>query len=220
MSDSKIRRWGHKALVVLVISALSACAYAPEKEIQAKPAHIEAAVEPGQLVVIETASGETKEFEVSTVGNGMLEGINGEQVDYSDIDRISIRTWKEPTHPCGAGRPVGCSIPQAVTAISGYYAGYKEKFHQACVQHDFCYRHGSATYGKIRQDCDDQFLRDMNQVCGDSGGILGLLDADSYRESAECRFAADQLYLAVQEYGEDAFLTTTSTYCEYVPDPR
>jgi hypothetical protein len=204
----------------MAISALAACAYAPEKEIQAKPAHIEAAVEPGQQVVIETMSGETKEFEVSTVGNGMLEGINGEQVDYSDIDRISIRTWKEPTHPCGAGRPVGCSIPKVVTAISGYYEGYKERFHPACVQHDFCYRHGAATYGRIRQDCDDQFLRDMNQVCGDSGGILGLLDADSYRERAECRFAADQLYLAVQEYGEDAFLTTTSSYCEYVPDSR
>ena len=59
----------------------------------------------------------------------------------------------------------------------------------------------------------------MNKECGDSS-LLGILDTDGYRKKAECRIAAEQLYLAVQEYGEDAFQESSSTVCEYEGSAR
>ncbi|WP_354671185.1 FG-GAP-like repeat-containing protein [Thiohalobacter sp. IOR34] len=40
-----------------------------------------------------------------------------------------------------------------------------EFFHDACVTHDYCYRHGAYTYDKTREECDDQMLDDMFTLC-------------------------------------------------------
>ena len=85
----------------------------------------------------------------------------------------------------------------------------------ACVTHDFCYRHGFATYGLAREQCDAEFLQDMKQACGGFGG-LGRLDAKEY---GICQLAASQTYETVRRKGEPHFRTTGSTYCEYRPDP-
>lgn len=206
-------------VLVSMLIPLGSCSYAPLQDVRTEPVFIDAGVAPGDQVVVETVDGEELEFEVERMSGEVIFGINGEEIAYEDIEKLQKRSWEEPAHPCGAGRPVGCSIPQVLTAISGYYEGYQKKFHQACVQHDFCYRHGYATYGRIRQECDDGFFRDMNKECGDSS-LLGILDTDGYRKKAECRIAAEQLYLAVQEYGEDAFQESSSTVCEYEGSAR
>ena len=37
-----------------------------------------------------------------------------------DISRLTVRSWTDPEHPCGAGLPVGCSIPAVVTELSSF----------------------------------------------------------------------------------------------------
>ena len=91
---------------------------------------------------------------------------------------------------------------------------YKEqaaKFHPACVTHDFCYRHGFATYGDTREKCDEIFLADMKKTCGKLGP-LSVMDAKNF---SICRVAAEQTYNAVRLKGEPHYRTTMSTYCEF-----
>jgi coproporphyrinogen III oxidase len=111
--------------------------------------------------------------------------------------------------------PVGCSIPEVVLLLSGDYEEQAEKFHPACVTHDFCYRHGVATYGVTRDECDTAFYDDMKKTCKGLGG-LGVLDIQGF---GTCQLAANQTYEAVRRRGEEHFQTTTSTYCEYREDP-
>jgi hypothetical protein len=209
-----MKRSMRTALVISVLFALGACSYAPMQDVRTEPAFIDAGIAPGDQILVETADGEELQFEVRRMSGDVIFGVNGEEVAYEDIEKMQKRSWEEPEHPCGGGRPVGCSIPEVVTAISGFYEGYQKRFHQACVQHDFCYRHGFATYGRIRQECDDNFYSDMNNECGDTS-FFDALDSDNFRKKAECKLAADQLYIAVEKYGSDAYQEAGSTVCEY-----
>ena len=114
-------------------------------------------------------------------------------------------------HPCGGSLPVGCSIPTAVTVLLEPYQEQAEKFHGACVTHDFCYRHGAATYGLGREECDDEFYINMKAACSGFGN-LGFLDPEGF---AKCQLAALETYEAVRKHGEKHFQTTHSTVCEY-----
>jgi hypothetical protein len=97
------------------------------------------------------------------------------------------------TPPCGGSEPLGCSIPTAVLVVSEDYEAQADKFHEACVMHDLCYRHGEATYGMTRKG-------------------LGVLDPEEF---AKCQFAAKQTYEAVRTHGEKHFRSASSTYCAY-----
>lgn len=114
-------------------------------------------------------------------------------------------------HPCGGSLPVGCSIPTAVVVLIEPYEEQAKKFHEACVIHDFCYRHGAATYDLSREECDDEFYEGMKAACQGFGG-LGVLDPEDY---AKCQLAALQTYEAVREHGEEHYQSTASTVCEY-----
>jgi coproporphyrinogen III oxidase len=115
------------------------------------------------------------------------------------------------THPCGGSLPVGCSIPTAVVVLIEAYEEQAEKFHGACVIHDFCYRHGAATYDLSREECDQEFYEGMKAACSGLGG-LGILDPEDF---AKCQLAANQTYEAVREHGEKHYQSSTSTVCEY-----
>jgi len=115
------------------------------------------------------------------------------------------------THPCGGSLPVGCSIPTAVLVLLEPYEEQAAKFDGACVTHDFCYRHGAATYGVSREECDDEFYKNMKAACSGFGN-LGFLDPQDF---TTCQLAAAETYQAVREHGEKHFQTTTSTVCEY-----
>lgn len=216
-----IPRYGGKSrrlvLITLAASLFCACAsLAPMKEVRPEPIFIEAAVEAGDEIAIQTTDGREFSFVVASIENGKIAGVDGQEIPFADIEKISIRSWSEPTHPCGAGEPVGCSLPEVVTAVSKFHETYKEYFYSACAEHDYCYRHGSATYGLDQAYCDDRFYSDMMELCDEAGGgILGITDLNGLAEKAKCRLAADQFYSAVQKYGHKAFRTTTSTYCEF-----
>jgi hypothetical protein len=115
------------------------------------------------------------------------------------------------TPTCGGSQPLGCSIPTAVLVVSEDYEEQADKFHGACVMHDLCYRHGEATYGMTRKECDVEFLDNMKAACSGFKG-LGVLDPEEF---AKCQFAAKQTYEAVRTHGEKHFQSATSTYCAY-----
>ena len=113
--------------------------------------------------------------------------------------------------PCGGTEPLGCSIPVAVLVVSKDYEEQADKFHPACVTHDLCYRHGAATYGLSRKECDVEFHDNMKAACTGFKG-LGVLDPEGF---AKCQFAAKQTYEAVRTHGEKHFRSAGSTYCLY-----
>ena len=61
----------------------------------------------------------------------------------------------------GSGEGLNCSLPRLANYFfdrSEYDNGNRhlvlQRFRQACVFHDLCYRHGLATYGYNQNDCD------------------------------------------------------------------
>ncbi len=124
---------------------------------------------------------------------------------------VSGCTSTSTTPPCGGSQPLGCSIPTAVLVVSKDYEAQADKFHAACVTHDLCYRHGEATYGMTRKECDVEFLDNMKAACSGFKG-LGVLDPEEF---AKCQFAAKQTYEAVRTHGEKHFQSVSSTYCAY-----
>lgn len=124
---------------------------------------------------------------------------------------LSACTSTPPAHGCGGGEPLGCSIPIAVLVVSSDYEAQANKFHGACVAHDLCYRHGAATYGLSREECDTEFYDSMKTACSGFKG-LGVLDPEEF---AKCQFAARQTYEAVRTHGEKHFRSATSTFCAY-----
>ena len=186
----------------------------PAHNIRVKPEFIRVGIQAGDSVEITTKDGEYREFVVKDVGTNNIEGPS-ETILFSDIQSIVKRSWEEPAHPCGDNIPLGCSIPEVVLILSEPYKQQAQKFHSSCVTHDFCYRHGSATYGATHAECDLVFYDDMKKACG-AKGVFGVLDIE---DLGKCQLAASATYEAVRRYGEKYFRTTTSTYCEYREDP-
>lgn len=195
-------------LVVLLLTA--ACStVSPKHEIPPRQDFILAGVQVGDTVEITTANGKQYKFKVTKISGFGIHG--GERfIALGDITKLVKRSWIEPGHPCGAGEPVGCSIPEVVRLIEEY-TDQAEKFHPACVTHDFCYRHGHATYGTSRAECDAVFLEQMKESCKGFAG-LGVLDV---KDHSICLVSATQTYEAVRKYGKQHFRTDSSTYCDY-----
>lgn len=202
------------ATAVLALGATGCSHAVPSHEIRADPEFIRVGVQVGDSVEITTKDGKYREFVVEDVGADAIAG-SEETIRFSEIQSIVKRSWKAPAHPCGGGLPVGCSIPEVVLLLSEQYKQQADKFHPACVTHDFCYRHGFATYGTTREECDTVIYEDMKAACKGFGG-LGVLDV---KEFSVCQVAANQTYEAIRRHGEQHYQTATSTYCEYREDP-
>ena len=87
------------------------------------------------------------------------------------------------------------------------------QYRQACVFHDFCYRHGQATYGYSKADCDyllqEYAYRLCRQIYGDDPG-----------EEA-CRERGRVVLLGVNLFGGESFAHGyRSTYFEFDPYPH
>ena len=201
----------------IIIAALTVCACAqivPSHEIPAKPDHVNAGVQAGDRVEITTKDGRHREFVVKDVSANSIEGPL-ETIPIGEISKLVKRSWEAPTHPCAVGVTVGCSVPEVLLILSSEYAQQADKFHPACVTHDFCYRHGFATYGTKREACDNNFYEDMKAACAGSSG-LDRFDIEQY---TICKLAANQTFKAVRRYGEPHYQTLASSYCEFRDDP-
>lgn len=181
----------------------------PSHDIPVRQEYIEAGIQVGDTVEVTLTDGEEITFEVVEIRLNAIEAPD-RVIPIQDIQNIVKRSWQPPGHPCGENEPVGCSIPEVALLIDDYSEQAK-KFHPACVTHDFCYRHGYATYGDNREKCDEIFFAEMKKACGGLG-LLNYLDAKEY---SICSVAAQQTYSAVRLKGEPHFRTTTSTHCEF-----
>ena len=186
------------------------------------PIFVKVGIAPGDKVTVVTRNGETAEFVVQEVHEDRL---TGEGAEYLLRDLVSLKkqAWERPASPCGGEAPLGCSVPWIIALTSEPHGHYQNVFYDACAQHDYCYRHGFASYGVSRAECDEAFLVDMKNLCPKpaNGGVGKFLEAidDSVESRRTCESVADDYYNVVKRYGEDRFLTSTSTYCEYNGPP-
>ncbi len=182
----------------------------PAHPIPVRQDYVEAGVQPGDTIEVTLKNGEQQSFEVVDVRFNVIEGPDG-VVEFADIESIVKRSRELPGHPCGGKEPLGCSIPDVVHILDDKFAAKTGKFHPACVEHDFCYRHGYTTYGETRKSCDEKFRNAMNDACGSFAG-LNLFDLENH---SHCKLAAEQMYNAVRLKGEPHFRVANSSFCEY-----
>lgn len=117
----------------------------------------------------------------------------------------------------GQGAGLNCSLPWG---IDGVFRGPKaqqsaipvrQRFRQACVFHDLCYRHGLATYGYSQNDCDELLQEQALRICMSVGGRTQL-DA--------CQLDAKKFAFGVKLGGFDSYRGWgQSTYFEFDPNP-
>jgi len=207
-----------KLAILAVLALCFGCA--PTHNVKPLPEFVDMAIKPGDKVTVTTKSGETVEFVISDVTNEMLIGENY-RVALADIDALGKTSWKRPPSPCGGEKSLGCSVPLLVSLASDVYEHYGRHFHDACAQHDYCYRHGFRTYGLERDACDAEFLENMIKACPAPsrfgiGKLLGPMSVDSRHT---CLSKAEEFYTVVQRYGESDFQSDTGTICEYNGPP-
>lgn len=193
----------------LMILPVAGCSLTPWRTVLPYPQHIRSGVEAGDTIRVITTDGETRELTVRTVHQDALVGTES-SVAFDEIESIRKRSATPIRNPCDDGTPVGCSVPTAVTLMSEFHSRYASRFNEACIAHDYCYRHGSATYGDTRRDCDARFLENMQASCAPISG----LDLDP-TSTAECFLAAKEFHLVVRGAGEDRFKREAGSYCEY-----
>jgi len=211
-----------RRFILVAVSIACAVACTPTHNVKPLPNFVNAGLEPGDHVTVTTHDGKEHEFIITEIRGDVLLGDDAEFALH-DIASIHKHAWKRPESPCGGEEPLGCSLPVLVSLASESHRQYREIFYDACAEHDYCYRHGFASYGLDRKSCDDEFLWDMQQSCPDeAGGRLGkVLDAlnTSIESRRRCLSVADDFYAAVRRYGEERFATSASTYCEYDGPP-
>lgn len=198
--------------------ALQGCGLVPAHEIPIRDEYIQAGVQPGDKIEVTTDDGTRHRLLVTSVGSKSIESAD-ESIAFEDIDKLVKRSWSEPDHPCGGCEPVGCSFPSLMMLVSDVEE-FATQIEPACIVHDFCYRHGYATYGTSQDECDRAFYANMAAACVGPLGI-GVLDPEQF---AACELAAAIVYDTVRQFGKDRFRRDESTFCEYdlarSPAPR
>lgn len=69
----------------------------------------------------------------------------------------------------GQGNGLSCSLPPGTQALAftrtDKQAPIALQMRQACAFHDYCYRHGNATYGYSQADCDFMLQQQAFRIC-------------------------------------------------------
>lgn len=121
----------------------------------------------------------------------------------------------------GSGEGLNCSLP-AVTNI--FFDGSKDdkgrrhlvlqRFRQACVFHDLCYRHGLATYGYNQNDCDRILQNAAFRLC------VYIRNGSGTGSATRCQTDSKMVLAGVSMGGYNAFRGwDRSTYFEFESDP-
>ena len=116
----------------------------------------------------------------------------------------------------GRGEGLSCSIPALAESLMFKGDPNKPKvmldFRQACVTHDFCYRHGHATYGYTKSDCDVVLQEHAYRIC---------LKYQGNTSREECQERARVVLLGLNLFGGRNFLHGhKSTFFEFDPFPQ
>jgi hypothetical protein len=208
-------------LLAMLLVGVS-CTTPEMQPVRVLPDFVNAAIRPGDTVIVSTLGHEDIEFVVTEVTDTSLHSADREilLIEIAELHKVSS---ERPPTPCGNGEPLGCSLPLLVSLASKEHNHYKEEFYAACEQHDYCYRHGVRTYGLDREYCDTEFLVNMQMSCpvGSSSTFGSVMEAmnDSVESRAVCMQVASDFQMVVQDYGEKNFEVQGSTYCEYNGPP-
>jgi len=195
------------------MALLSACAQ--WWQVRPWPDFVAAEIRPGDVLRVTTRDGYHGEM---TVVSLQADRITGKErtVLLADIVMLEKKSGTSPANPCSPQVPLGCSVPQWATYLHDSQAEYQAFFYPSCEQHDYCYRHGAATYGKTRAACDYEFLLDMQEQCNPDSFVETLLIGGDY---VECSAVAMEFYTAVQKYGAARYTATGGARCEYDGPP-
>ncbi len=120
----------------------------------------------------------------------------------------------------GSGEGLNCSLP-SLTNI--FFDGTKDahgkrrlvlqRFRQACVFHDLCYRHGLATYGYNQNDCDRILQNEAFRLC------LYVRNGLAESSSARCQTDSKLVLAGVSIGGYGSYRAwDRSTYFEFESD--
>ncbi|MBN8992961.1 MAG: hypothetical protein J0H42_32400 [Rhizobiales bacterium] len=121
----------------------------------------------------------------------------------------------------GSGEGVNCSLPPIVNV---FFDGSKDeegkrhlvlqRFRQACVFHDLCYRHGLATYGYNQNDCDRVLQNEAFRLC------LYIRNSRAADQAERCQTDSKMVLAGVSLGGAGAYRAwDRSTYFEFESDP-
>jgi hypothetical protein len=172
-------------------------------------------IQPGDRIRITTKDGEQRKAVVASVRSDRIV-TRDHSYDLADIALLEKRSESPPANPCRPALPLGCSVPDWAALLHDSQSRYRDYFYPSCEQHDFCYRHGWATYGHGKEACDSRFLSDMQAQCH-PGDFTQLLQIGS--DYPTCGAVAMEFYLAVQKYGAARYRSANSSYCEYDGPP-
>ena len=196
--------------IALCLLLLSSCAQ--WWQVRPHTDFVSAEIKPGDKLRFETRDGARSKLVVVAIEDDKIIGEH-QSVMLADIVRLEKHSKTAPANPCSPHIPLGCSLPQWATLLSSTQSQYQDFFYPSCEQHDYCYRHGAATYGMDQRGCDSRFLEDMQAQCHPDSVMKLLLQFEM--NYAECNALAMEFYQVVKKYGASRFSSTSSTYCEY-----
>lgn len=128
----------------------------------------------------------------------------------------------------GRAEGISCSLPSIAESFfddapagveqSAPNASVNLQFRQACFRHDYCYRHGAATYGYTQLDCDNFLAEDAARLCVQ---IMRKTDDPAVTEKrlAWCQTRARKVLLGVMAGGAAAFREEQPNHRYQVKDP-
>ncbi len=138
---------------------------------------------------------------------------------------VSVRSYPSGLHVVsvigGRGEGLNCSLPplfdylfEDVLDPSSPSSPVKQRFRQACVFHDLCYRHGLATYGYSQSDCDQMLQEQAFRICL---YVSKIVDRSNHRR---CQLDAKKVLGGVDFFGFDFYQgARTSTYFKFNSNP-
>jgi hypothetical protein len=131
----------------------------------------------------------------------------------------------------GSGEGLNCSLPPGLDIFfdssmdaSGKRHLVRQRFRQACVFHDLCYRHGLATYGYNQNDCDRVLQNQAFRLClyvRNDGPQKDVSDAERNARNAErCQTDSKMILAGVSLGGHKPYRAwDRSTFFEFESDP-
>ena len=151
----------------------------------------------------------------------VLIGFHGRLIDniYKNVEDINdgempITVTSYPSGPevvgiiGGSGKGLNCSLPLRVVdpffdasrdPATGNRHLVRQRFRQACVFHDLCYRHGLATYGYSQNDCDRILQNQAFRLC------KYIRNAESKTDAERCQLDSKKLLAGVSLGGYGSY---------------
>jgi hypothetical protein len=121
----------------------------------------------------------------------------------------------------GSGEGLNCSLPRGLDIFfdgspdaEGNRRLVRQRFRQACVAHDLCYRHGLATYGYSQNDCDRLLQNQAFRLC------KYIRNEDKTADAERCQQDSKMILAGVNMGGFGSYRAwDRSTYFEFDSDP-